>query len=337
MKTFFDGGRGDNDVRSISGLAKKRVEQISLLNFGWQAGGRSTPLHIHHHQWKFRHDSKAEEFGFQGHARTGSDGDCSLTSIGNTKRESCRRNFILSLMHHSTRRFDDFGEVVGDRGCWSDRIHGTDLNACCHHPHADGFVPIHDHLLHLGFYNRDMVLEIQVRTRPEITGVEQAEIAVDNSLFFVTEGVADLILCTLQVAVIDETKHAKHPHVLPQLRIFHDFLAFLVHRNFAYVIPEGLEILHGLSVFGLDFFKRTILPFVFQKDECSFPVGVLVNPSIKHLFVEGNHQIGLVPHVCYHVCPDTNTVSRYSCTRPRRGFDFGWNDFHCPDSIAHLG
>ena len=77
--------------------AEERLQQIGLLGFRRQAGGRAAALDVANHERHFDHDGESDGFGFQRHAGAGSCGDRQRAAVSSADRRSYRGDFVFRL------------------------------------------------------------------------------------------------------------------------------------------------------------------------------------------------------------------------------------------------
>ena len=99
----------ENRNRRLGISAEQRLQQIRLLGFRREAGGRAAALNVADHERQLDRDREAERFGLQRHARAGSRGDAERAGVGRADRRSDGGDFVLGLKR------DDAEILVGGK------------------------------------------------------------------------------------------------------------------------------------------------------------------------------------------------------------------------------
>src|SRR5271155_5366311 len=98
-------GRGDYGDGGFGVAAEHGLQQIGLLGFGGQAGGRAAALHVDDDERDFDGDSQAQGFGFQRHAGAGGGGERESARVGCADRGGDGGDFVFGLEGHHAEIF----------------------------------------------------------------------------------------------------------------------------------------------------------------------------------------------------------------------------------------
>ena len=96
---------GDDRNRRFRVASEQRLQQIGLLGFRRQAGGRTAALNVANHQRNFDGDGETQRFRLQRHAGAGSRGDRQRAGVGRADRGGDGGDFIFGLKRHYAEVF----------------------------------------------------------------------------------------------------------------------------------------------------------------------------------------------------------------------------------------
>ena len=122
------GGREHGNGR-FGVAAVESLQQVGLLGFGRQAGGRSAALDVADDEREFDGDGEAHGFGFQRHAGAGSGGDAERAGISRADRGSDGGDFVFGLKGDHAEIFVG-GKLVQNVGRRRDRIGAEKKRQC---------------------------------------------------------------------------------------------------------------------------------------------------------------------------------------------------------------
>src|SRR5262249_50034923 len=153
---------------------------------------RAAALHVDNDQGRFRHNSPADGFHFEGNARTAGarDGDaaCETCAIGH---RDCG-DFVFALNEGSAVLGQFATEDFHDVGPWSDRVSGTETHAGGNNAVSEGLIAGHDHLLALFALALDEFEGFEdLAERMSVTGMEGSQSVVEDAGIFSSKTFSD--------------------------------------------------------------------------------------------------------------------------------------------------
>ena len=189
--------------------------------------------------------------------------------------------------------------------------------------------------LRLGVLHRgNPVLEVEVLLGPEVTGIEQPLVDLDDLPVLLAERQRDLLAAALHVEAVDVAEHPEHEHVLALARVGDQLAALALQRHLVDAEARFLEHRHRLPVRLDDLRVAVLAPHALEQD---LRAGLqLAGPHAaqQHLLVERDDEVGLVAAVGHLLRADADADARGAGDAARRRLDFGGNDLGGPDPVA---
>ena len=218
-----------------------------------------------------------------------------------------------------------------------DRIHRADFHPRGQHAERERGVAV-DHDLRDGRADgRDNVLEVEIGLGPLVAGIQQSDVGFDHALVLLAEGKRDLLAREFEIQAVNAAQHAERKHILAAPRITDQRQAFALHRHFADLVAGRDQLVVGFLV-GSAYLRVLVLaPHALNQYGATEFEFAVAHAAQQHLFIEGDHELGLVAAVGDASGANPNADAARARDAARRRPDFSRNDLLGPDAIAHLG
>ncbi len=135
----------------------------------------------------------------------------------------------------------------------------------------------------------------------------------------------------------DLGEHPDDEHVLADARVGHHFEAGRFHGELDHVEALSAELGHRGRVLLAHLFLRVLGPLALEQHDGAGPEGGVGDPSVEHLLVEGDHQVGALAAVGDLVAAEAHPDARGAGAGSGGRLDLGRNDLDRPDAVAQLG